>query len=465
MALPDIAELQEQLSHKIHSAADISDTVEKEGRTFTQEEIDTCDRLKSEAEGLRTQIEQIERDKQLHARMKADRESLTKPRGPSVLPAQPEQQRAEPQRPTIEFPHYRVQNLRAFRPIGGESKQDAEMRAYQTGQYLLAVFKGSEKARTWCMNNMPEGRALSVGTNTAGGVMVPEGMEASLINLREDYGIFRQNTRVLPMGTDTMTIPRITTHPTIYFPGEGTAPTAESTTAYDNVRLTAKKMMGYSLFSSELDEDAVISIGDIITNELALAFATKEDECGFNGDGSDTYAGIIGVTVEIVDGTHTAGAVDATAGHDTMAEIDAADITGMMGACPVYARRNAKFYCSHVFHSAVFERLAISAGGNTVASTSEGFQPRYLGYPIVLSPSLETSTGTVNDTPYCLFGDLTMASTMGERRGFTIATSTEYKWAEDQIAIKATERFDINVHDLGDTSNAGPIVALIGCTS
>jgi hypothetical protein len=28
--------------------------------------------------------------------------------------------------------------------------------------------------------------------------------------------------------------------------------------------------------------------------------------------------------------------------------------------------------------------------------------------------------------------------------------------------VKATERIDINVHDFGDTTNAGPIVALIG---
>jgi hypothetical protein len=32
----------------------------------------------------------------------------------------------------------------------------------------------------------------------------------------------------------------------------------------------------------------------------------------------------------------------------------------------------------------------------------------------------------------------------------------------DQIAIQATERYDINVHDIGDASAAGPIVAGVG---
>ena len=31
-----------------------------------------------------------------------------------------------------------------------------------------------------------------------------------------------------------------------------------------------------------------------------------------------------------------------------------------------------------------------------------------------------------------------------------------------QVAVLGTERVDINVHDLGDNTNAGPLIALIG---
>jgi HK97 family phage major capsid protein len=51
---------------------------------------------------------------------------------------------------------------------------------------------------------------------------------------------------------------------------------------------------------------------------------------------------------------------------------------------------------------------------------------------------------------------------MGERRGITVKTSEERYFEYDQIAIQATERVDINVHDVGDATTAGPIVALIG---
>ena len=60
------------------------------------------------------------------------------------------------------------------------------------------------------------------------------------------------------------------------------------------------------------------------------------------------------------------------------------------------------------------------------------------------------------------FGDLSMAATFGDRRGMTIAVSTERYFELDQLAIKGTERFDIVAHGLGDNTNAGPIVALIG---
>jgi HK97 family phage major capsid protein len=60
------------------------------------------------------------------------------------------------------------------------------------------------------------------------------------------------------------------------------------------------------------------------------------------------------------------------------------------------------------------------------------------------------------------FGDLSLAATMGERRGVTVKTTQDRYLEFDQIGIRGTERFDINVHDLGNSNIAGPIVGLIG---
>jgi HK97 family phage major capsid protein len=60
------------------------------------------------------------------------------------------------------------------------------------------------------------------------------------------------------------------------------------------------------------------------------------------------------------------------------------------------------------------------------------------------------------------FGNLQMASTMGSRRDIRFMTSSDKYWEEDQIGIKCTERFDINVHDLGSSTIKSPFAVLIG---
>jgi HK97 family phage major capsid protein len=64
-----------------------------------------------------------------------------------------------------------------------------------------------------------------------------------------------------------------------------------------------------------------------------------------------------------------------------------------------------------------------------------------------------------------LFGDLTKSSTFGDRRQTTISVSDQVYWANDQVGIKGTERFDIVNHDIGTATVAGPVVALQGLNS
>ena len=149
--------------------------------------------------------------------------------------------------------------------------------------------------------------------------------------------------------------------------------------------------------------------------------------------------------------------------HDTMAEIVLSDLTSTMAALPQYALMNAKWYCSKPFNDIVFNGIKAAGGGNTIQSLSGDVTQNFLGYPIVISQSLPSGVSTdYSNATMALFGDLRLSATMGDRRGISVAVSTDRYFDTDQIGIKGTERFDINVHDIGDTSNAGPVVALIG---
>ena len=342
---------------------------------------------------------------------------------------------------------------------------DAELNAYRSAHFIRAALLRNEKSIQECRRLGIDFRAMSVGVNTAGGFTVPEEMSIAIIDLRERFGVFRAECDVEPMGRDIMSIPRVAGTGSAVFVGENTALT-ESETTWNQVNLTAHKAGRIARMSSEIAEDSLINMADKLAEHFAHSFALLEDNTGFIGDGTAAFAGIRGITVKIIDGTHTAGAVDATATHDSIGEIDIVDLTLLMGSLPAYAHDGAKWFCSQLVNSMVFGRLSAAAGGNTIQTMGGEFAPTFLGHPIVTTQTMfkDATATNMNDVAGLLFGNLKMAATLGDRRQFEIALSNDRYFELDQVAIRATARFDITVHDLGDNTTAGPIVALIGQT-
>jgi HK97 family phage major capsid protein len=334
---------------------------------------------------------------------------------------------------------------------------DAEKNAYRSAMWLMATFFDNEKAAQFCRDNgIAITRAHGEAANTTGGILVPGEFVQTIIDLREEYGTFRQWANVKPMSSDKQTWARRIGGLTAYWTAEAALGT-ESSKTWDNVELSAKKLMAYSLISTELAEDAFISVVDDLANEMAYAFAIAEDAAGWNGDGSTTYGGVRGIVTKINDGNHTAGIYTAT-GHATFITLDATDLTSTMGKLPRYALRNAAWYCSQPFYQTVFSRLMVGAGGNTMENVAGPTRYSYLGYPVKIDQTLPLTATSGNISAF--FGDLSLSTMMGVRRDITVKTSEHFKFLNDQLAITATERVDIVAHSLGDTVNAGPIIAL-----
>jgi HK97 family phage major capsid protein len=358
--------------------------------------------------------------------------------------------------------------------------EDAAERAHRFGQWIIATRGisaginegGFERAAKFCRDNgIVLTRAMSEGVNESGGFLVPEEFGNDLIDLREQYGVFRRNAKMVPMSSDTRSDPRRTGGLTAYFAGEGDALTA-SDKAWDRVELTAKKLTILSRYSNELNEDAVINLGDDLAGEIAYAFALKEDQCGFIGDGTSTYGGMQGVSTKIkgLSGTiaNIAGLV--VGAGNAYSELVLADFEGVAAKLPVYADTpRAKWYCHKSVYWNVMVKLALAAGGSTGAEATQGVAKRFLGYDVEfvqVMPSVEA-----NSQVCALLGDLSLAASFGSRRDTTIAVSEHSRFANDQLEIRGTERFDINVHDVGNASATaglrvpGPIVGLITAAS
>jgi HK97 family phage major capsid protein len=370
-----------------------------------------------------------------------------------------------------------VKRYSALKHFGGT---DAEQRAYRFGMFCLGVY-GRKQGIDFCRRQgipLIDGSggddAIATKTsrenlNTSAGFLVPDEFQNDLIDLREKYGVFRQHARIVPMAGDTRTDPRRINGVIAYFVGESTAVTPSDKT-WDRVRLTAKKLMVLTKYSNELNEDAVLNIGDDLAGEIAYAFALKEDQCGFLGDGTSAYGGIVGATSALknVDGTiaNIAGLVVAsgTGYGSSYGSITLGDFNKVVAALPEYADvpGETRWYCSKFFWGSVMQKLAVAAGGNRVADIAGlPMEKTFLGYPVAVSQVMPKVSAT--SQVCCLFGNLRLGARLGDRRMTTIQMSEHAlnAFEQDEIVIRGTERFDIVVHDVGSTTAAGPIVGLI----
>lgn len=354
-------------------------------------------------------------------------------------------------------------NTHRIVPVGGHKTlraytgDKAEERAYTAGQFLAATLFRNERSAAWCHDHGVAIRAeLSESDNTLGGFVVPEEMESAVINLRESYGVFRRESRIVPMGSDVKNIPRRTGGLTAYFAGDNDAMTA-SDKAWDSIGLTARKLYALCKYSSELNEDAIINIGDDLTDEIAFAFANKEDECGFNGTGTSTYGGMVGVLNAVAAG----GIYTALTGNTAFSTLDLADFEGIVGKLPQYAEANAKWYISRAGYYASMARLMDAGGGNSITELANGVrQPLFLGYPVVFTQVLNsTLTAQISTKVFC-FGDLRLGTAFGNRRGMSVMVSEHAYFAYDQLAIRGIERFCINVHETGSSTVPSSLIVV-----
>ena len=336
--------------------------------------------------------------------------------------------------------------LRAFKSVD---------EAYRFGRWAMACM-GSKKSAQWCADHdvlVTKGHVES--TNTAGGFLVPDEFENSLINLRDQYGVFRANARIVPMSSDVKRMPRRTGTVTAFFVGEAAAGT-QSQQAFDSVNLVAKKLMVLTKISSELNEDNVVALGDDLANEIAYGFAKKEDECGFDGDGTSTYGGIVGLKNAIGAG----GTQDTSPAVTTLATLTLSDLRRVVGKLATWADGpNTKWFMKRSVWNNAFLRLAEGANGNMLGDIQEGpGSLQFMGYPVVLTEAYTVSES--DNGTYAFFGDLSLAAYLGDRRSTTVefSNSALNAFEQDELVVRGTERFDINVANVGDASVAGAMI-------
>ncbi|MCK4661037.1 MAG: phage major capsid protein [Phycisphaerae bacterium] len=329
-------------------------------------------------------------------------------------------------------------------------------RAAQFGQFVLAQLHPNGDVRRACAEELAKAgltlrsaagrfvkgedfvKAMGEGAGATGGYLVPDEFVATFIRHVNEYGVLRKYLRQVPMSSARQSWPVRKGGLTVYYPDEGVAITA-SDVSLGKVTLTAKKWAALSYFSKELDEDAVIPLGELLGFEFALAFAQAEDLNGFMGDGTSTYAGITGVF-----SSANVATVTMASGKDTFAEVDHDELVALKYAVPDWVRKmpDCGYYmCSGI--AGLVERIADTTGRPMYNQPTEGHPLKVAGFPVRETEVLPDTGDDAVSTKFIAFGSLYAWGMLGQRRGMSLERSDQVKWLEEQIAIKAVCRQDI----------------------
>jgi len=438
MSFPKVADLRQELAESVARMKAVVDMAKEEERDLSDDEVAEIDRLENSIPSIEAKIERMEK---IDARTKALLDEKVSQAKAGDLPNDVEPSAA------IKVPA-RAQVHRKLKAY------DSEKDAYISGQLLLANLFGNRRSQEWCDNHGFQ-NAMVTNDNAAGGFVTTDEMQRALVRLREERGVFTQYANNVPMGADTITIPRVLSDVTAYWPGEGAEITA-SDLSLGEAELATKKLACLTKISSELDEDAVVDIAEMVTTSMAYAMADEVDDAAFNGDGTSNYGGFVGLKNAL-----NANAInDAASGNTGASTLDLTDFEATVGKVGQYPGADYRWYVHSAVYWASMARLMDAGGGNRVQDLGAGPVLQFLGYPVVFTQVMPSATGASASTILCYFGDLRLGASYGTRRSMRTQVSVDRYFETDMIGIKATERIAVNIHERGDNIRNRPIVAL-----
>ena len=102
------------------------------------------------------------------------------------------------------------------------------------------------------------------------------------------------------------------------------------------------------------------------------------------------------------------------------------------------------------------QRLIYAAGGNTAMNIADGTGAQLFGYPIYFSDNF---TEAVSEFAL-FFGNFAMGSVLADRQGIEIASSQDYAFNQDSLAIRVTSRYDLVNFDVGSGADPGSYIGL-----
>lgn len=320
--------------------------------------------------------------------------------------------------------------------IAAEERQQAREKSapaapgFKNGEQKIG--RDSEDYRSALWAYMRDGQLrgdLNVGTDSAGGYLVPTAFENSIITAVTNEEVIRQlaDVRMYSLDTD---IPVKSGRASFAFIAEkGAYPEAQQT--YGKLALKAYKAGGVIKVSEELLQDSVANIESEVNGEIVYARARLEENKFALGSGSGEPTGFIG--------SATTGVTTAAA-----AKISGDDIIDLFHALKPGYRRNATWLMNDAIAKTVRK---VKNDSGTYGSLDYVWQPglqagnpdTILGRPVRYQQDMDSAL-TVGKKVIA-FGDFKYYR-IADRLGLSVQRLNELYAGTGQIGFRATFRVD-----------------------
>lgn len=270
-------------------------------------------------------------------------------------------------------------------------------------------------------------RALTEGTSSDGGYLVPEELRTEVFRVLPDMTIMRKVARILPMSSDTLKLNSLSARPMAYWTSEYAS---KSTTSaeFSQKSLTPNDLVCLLPISEQLLADANINLVSFITELFAEAIGIAEDKAFFTGSGVGQPKGISQETLS----------------SSSVGTLSMDDVINLLDLVPqrVSQARGAAFV-GHRYVKRLARTLKDSngnyvwrdsrAGGISGATTK--LPDTLYGYPFYEENDLSQSELYFGDWKNYIIGD---------RQTLSVQTTTVggTAWRRNAMEIKAVERVD-----------------------
>jgi HK97 family phage major capsid protein len=317
------------------------------------------------------------------------------------------------------------ETLEEYRKANGQMSSPADQPEYRDAFWHHLTADSHEL-------DVEEQRALSKGTTTAGGFLVPTSMANEIIRSSRDMGAIAQLcNEIRTSGGETLNLPANTVHGTAAWTAESIAYTPSDET-FANVALGAHKSTTKIIVSEELVADSQFGLEQFLATEFGERLGVLQNTAFVIGDGSGKPQGLLATDATANITLHTAAAGSSTAFTYT------ALVTAVF-TLPRQYRSNAVFVVNDASARNLYLLLDSQNRPLWNVNVAADGPDTFLGYPIYTDPDLPAPAVSKISA---IFGDLRRAYTVRRANGIGMQRQNELHSDNGQIGFRAYERVD-----------------------